>query len=149
MAEVFYFTDAALTGRLEALTGTAIAASGDRDALVRRPAKAWADSVTPNLSPFAGITDAPPTPPLIELAALEFGVHLAHKIVSKKPDDAAAKAALDTAKMLLNIDDKTGLARAFISGSEDRPGGLGVSDITRSREAEARDEDLNQRALYP
>jgi len=145
----YYCTDAQVTDWLPSnLTDSVIETESQRNAKLRTPAKMWIDSVYPNDSPFAGITDNPDTPDIIQQASAYYAAGLGFMVLSRNPDDGDANVMMKLAVDLLQIDPETGLARAQVSGITSTAR-ASILDLTRSRDDEDRDEDINQRALYP
>lgn len=142
MAQTIYLADADLTARLPAdLTNTDISSSALRLSVCITPASAWVDSVFPYVAPF---TATPNTEALIKSGCLEFALFLAHSVMAQGKQ---AEAAMSRAKMLLMIDEKTGMAQAASqSGTKSR---MKVSDIARSLGAEDRDFDADEAVLFP
>jgi len=138
-----YIADSDLTDRLPSLTNSDISTAAIRLSDCITPASAWVDSVYPMDSPFVADPNAPG---LIKAACLEYALFFAHSILAK---GALAEAAERRAKSLLNIDEKTGLARAFISGVHTARKRIRVFDLARSRDAEERDSTDAEKALYP
>ena len=144
----YYCTDDQVTAWLPTLTDSVIATADQRTAKLRTPAKVWIDSVFPDASPFVDVAASPATPDIVQQAATYYAAALGFSLLSKNAEDEDTATLLKLAMDLLKIDETTGLARVRISGigSSTR---LGVVDVTRSRAAEDRDEDDNQRELYP
>lgn len=142
----YYFSITDLEDRLSNLSGSAIASDAQKNTKVRTPAAAWVDSVFPYEAPFADIDDTPATPTIVQMGALEYGVHISRLILTKDPNDEQARIALKNAERLFQIDKDSGLARVSVEGSDAR---IERVDITRSRPAEEDDERENQAALWP
>lgn len=144
-----YCTDAQITARMPSLTGTVIDDSTKRDTFLRTPAKAWVDSVFPYGAPFADVTASPPTPSIIQQGCLEYALFLGWLIFTKAADNPSAKACLENALRLFQIDPKgTGQAQVFIAGL-DSTSRLGVVDVVRNRTGEQMDTRDGLDAILP
>ena len=140
-----YIQDADLTagpGMPADFSSTDLSTASKRSTYCITPASAWIESVYPYDYPF---TAAPSAPALIRIACLEYAIFLAHSILGVQNK---ADAAMKRAVALLQIDEKTGLARAPVPGVHNIKR-VRVFDIARSLDAEDRDFESDEQALYP
>jgi len=143
-----YLSDSDLTDQLPSLANAIkLDTEAERTSKCRTPAAAIVDGWFSDLAPFADITATPATPDLIKTGAIQVAAALAFEVLSGTKEDANAKRAWETAKMIFQISED-GRAGVLVPGVDTAERFI-VVDVTRSILDEDRDATANRDALYP
>jgi|TARA_Y100000310_G_scaffold331632_1_gene405560 hypothetical protein len=131
----YYLSDANLTDRLSAdLTSSELDTSTKRQDLIRGPATARVDALTPALGPFGDSADTGFSS-IINLAAICYACAMAWRILTNDPNNGQAVTWEQMGDKIMMVDAK-GQSHLTLSATVQ----VGTPDIKRDRDDESDDD---------